>query len=762
MKRRNALLPFYLSYAVGLIVPVLMGMLFYARTTELAEQYTAAQIDTVVEEVGRGIESIYRDVQFVSSQLSLDVEVVRHASTTFAIRREAVAALLDVSVGSAAIATVSQNRFLDQFYLVLPANDTVIGNAGKFSLQTFARFELGVAEDDLEVFADSLSRESYTFRWNDAVGGTVGAPAGMNELLLLHTFRPVTQPLGLFLWVVNRQEIERAFARVDMDAGGLLILRDAQGTIIHTTYQEGPDFSVSRGADRLGLLREVAENRLGTVRTVRSPNGFVSIDAYLSPDNVRNRISYVQTTTLLIVVALVVVNTVLVLVFSARSSRPIRAMMRAVGAAGDSSAQAEITGLRYLQESVTDLVGKTRKLELETERQRPFINSLLMESLIAGIRMTDEELHNLLADGQIELGNFHCCFVVAVSPYAVRDASDFYNEFLVKNRVISQVLGECISGNLYYLLQGSDRVVYVHGSLETDKAVYYGRVSSQLRAAYRALVERIDVDLYVGIGAPVSKPSRIRTSYDQAMSALSRISADATDGFVEFQALMESSTSHYYPMDLEIRLLNAVRSGDAKAVEGVIRRVDEENSEKRSVRPSMITVLMHELKGSALKLFSNVDEADAETQERLSEFIAREYPPSNWDRFLGEFRQVCDHAMVIFREANQNRYSGLQKGAVVAYLEHHFQDPNLSLTAVATEFSVNDKYLSRFFKEQMGVNYHSYLESLRLEHARSLLEDSTLSLRRIAESSGYATQATFTRAFRKKFGLNPSILRQKQ
>ena len=601
MKRRNTLLPFYLSYAVGLVVPVLMGVLFYGRTTELAEQYTAAQIDTVVEEVGRGIESIYRDVQFVSSQLSLDAEVVRHASTTFETRREAVAALLDVSVGSAAIATVSQNRFADRFYLVLPANDTVISNIGKYSLQTFARFELGVAERDLEVFADTLSGESFSFRWNDEIGGTV-ATAGRNELLLLHTFRPVTQPLGLFLWVVNRQEIERALARVDMDAGGLLILRDAQGTVIHTTYQAGPGFSVARGSDRLGRLREASENPMGTVRTVRSPNGFVSIDVYLSPDNIRNRISYVQTTTLLIVVALVVINTALVLVFSTRSSRPIRAMMRAVGAAGDNPSPRDATGLHYLQESVADLVGKTRKLELETERQRPFINSLLMESLIAGIRMTDEELHKLLADGGIELGTFHCCFVLTLSPYAVRDASDFYSEFLVKNEVISQLLTETVTGNLYFMLQGPDRVVYVHGSAESDKSVYYQRLTGQLRAAYGALAERLDADLYVGVGAPVGRPSRIRTSYDQAMSALSRISADATGGFAEFAALMESSTNHYYPMDLEIRLLNAVRSGDAKAVEGVIRRVDEENSVKRSVRPTMISVLMYELKGSVIKL----------------------------------------------------------------------------------------------------------------------------------------------------------------
>ena len=762
MRRPLKLLPFYLSYAVGLLVPVVMGMLFYARTTELAVEYTETQIDYVVEEVGLSIESIYRDVQFVASQMSLDPVLIRHASTTYGSQRETLSALLEVDVGNAAVAIVAQNPFISGFYLALPANGTVLSHSGMYSIESLHRFQLEISDVSLEEFTNRLTGQTYSFHWTSSATGAAGTGIPGRDLVLLHTFRPLSEPRGVFIWFISRQAIERALSGVDMDAGGLLVLRDSRGSVIHTSYREGPRFKVGPGGARFEQMNELANRSEAGIRTVRSPNGFVSIDVYLSPDNIRERIDYIRTTTLAIVLGLIALNTGLVIVFSVRGARPIRAMMRALASTTDESASPRSNGLSYLRDSVDGLVTETRKLQSEVARQRPVINSLLMESLIGGIRMRDEELATVLADGRIELGSCHCCFVITLSPLAEREARDFYDEFVVKTHTVAAILEHHVDGYLYYLLQGADRIVYIHGAEVQDEAVYYSRLAEQLRSAYAELTAALSSDVYLGIGESVTRLSKVCFSYDQAVSALSRVTAEATEGFVEYAVLMQDSTSYYYPMDLEIRLLNAVRSGDAQGVGNVVRKLDQENFVNRSVRPAMVSLLMHELKGSAIRTLSAVKELDDEVQESMAEFVAREFPPAEWERFLDAFTRVCDEAMAVFRTANKSRYSGLREGDVARYLRENFQDPNLSLTSVAERFNVNDKYLSRFFKEQLRVNYHSYVESLRLNHARELLEESDLSLKRIAEQSGYASQMTFARAFRRKFGLSPSVVRQKE
>ncbi len=762
MTQRRNLLPFYLSYAVGLIVPVVLGSLFYARTTELAKQYTESQIDYVLEEVGRGIESVYRDVQFVATQASLDSALVRHAGTVYPGTRETLAALLDIGVGDAALATVAHNRFVRDFYLILPANNTVVSSSGRYSIDSLFRFGLETPAVTAQEFITLLETTTFDFHWSAGFVHSGPTPVPDDDLLLLHTFRPLAAARGVLVFVIDRREIDRALAGIDADAGGVFVLRDAGGAIIHTTSRSAPGFDATQAAGRLERIHEVSDRSPATVRRVYAPNGFVKIDVFLSPRNIQQRTAYVRNATLFTVIALVVFNTVLVAFVSARNARPVRAMMQALETVTNDGTRATTTGLRYLQDAVDGLVGERSLLQSEVDRQRPVINALLIESLIDGIRMNDDELTTLLTDGGIELGACHCCFVITLSPMAERVARDFYDEFLVKTRVIRELLEKHVDGNLYYLLQGSDRIACIHGSRERDKGMYYSRFVEQLRSAYAELKDETDEDIYLGVGIPVTRPSRLRNSYDQAIASLEHVPADATDAFMEFAVLVQDSSNHYYPIDLEIRLLNAVRSGDEQALHKVLRKLDEENTVKRSVRPMMVSVLMHELKGTAIKMLASAATIAPTVQETLTDFVAQEYLPSEWDRFLESFRRLCADAMDVFREANRNRYSGLRETDVAAYLEEHFTDPNLSLVTVAAHFGVNDKYLSRFFKEQLRVHYHSYVQNLRLEHARKLLHESDLSLRNVAKASGYASQATFTRAFRQKYGLNPSMLRPKR
>ncbi len=764
MIQHRRLLPFYLSYAVGLVVPIILGSLFYARTTELATQYTQSQIDAVSREIGRGIESVYQDVQFIASQTSLNPTVVRHAATTFPGVRETLTGLLDVSVGEAVLAVTTHNRFMREFYLVLPANRTVLSSQNRYSFDSLVRFEIGNPVLNADEFLERISRQDYSFYWSAGYVRTEYDPdlERPEDLLILHTFRPLAAARGVFVFVIDRREIDRALGGIDADAGGVFVLRDAEGSIIHTAYRDAPGFDASRTMYNVERGYEMSGRSVLPMRRVRSPNGFVSIDVYLSPQNIRQRTAYVRLVTATTVIVLLVLNTALVVFFSARGARPIQAMMKALGTTTDSSTTPRTSGLLYLQDRVDGLVGDRRRLQDEVDRQRPVINSLLMESLISGIRMNDDELATLLADGQIKLGSHNCCFVISLSPLAERDASDFYDQFLIKTRAVSELLEKHVGGKLYYLLQGSDRIAYIHGADEQDKDVYYSRFIGQLHAAYEELKLTLDEDVYVGIGLPCRRASRIRNSYDQAVAALSRVTVEATDAFVEFAVLLQDSSNHYYTIGLEIRIMNAVRSGDEKALQKALRTLDEENTVNRSVRPMMISVLMHELKGTAIKMLTSTRDLDPVVQETLTDFVAQEYSPSEWNRFFESFRKICLDAMAVFREANKNRYSGLREFDVARYLDENFADPNLSLVAVAAHFGVNDKYLSRFFKEQLRVNYHSYVQNLRLEHATKLLKESDLSLKNVAKASGYLSQATFTRVYRQKYGVAPSAMRPKR
>jgi len=66
---------------------------------------------------------------------------------------------------------------------------------------------------------------------------------------------------------------------------------------------------------------------------------------------------------------------------------------------------------------------------------------------------------------------------------------------------------------------------------------------------------------------------------------------------------------------------------------------------------------------------------------------------------------------------------------------------------------------SRLFKRLVGVTFRQFVVQVRLERAKTLLEETTMSVSQIARALGYPDAFTFSRQFRDHYGQPPSALR---
>ncbi|MBQ4043587.1 MAG: helix-turn-helix transcriptional regulator [Clostridia bacterium] len=95
------------------------------------------------------------------------------------------------------------------------------------------------------------------------------------------------------------------------------------------------------------------------------------------------------------------------------------------------------------------------------------------------------------------------------------------------------------------------------------------------------------------------------------------------------------------------------------------------------------------------------------------------------------------------------------------YLNDHFQeDISLSSTAAALGYSAN--YLSHCIQKTSSMNFPTALASFRIEHARQLMRTTEQSNLTIALESGFGSERSFQRMFRRLTGLSPTEYRQKQ
>jgi AraC family transcriptional regulator len=85
-------------------------------------------------------------------------------------------------------------------------------------------------------------------------------------------------------------------------------------------------------------------------------------------------------------------------------------------------------------------------------------------------------------------------------------------------------------------------------------------------------------------------------------------------------------------------------------------------------------------------------------------------------------------------------------------------DSNLSVEFLAGEVELSPAHFARAFRETFGLPPHRYLLHLRLERARRMLDAENAVLADVAQRSGFADQAHFTRFFKREYGVTPGIV----
>lgn len=89
-----------------------------------------------------------------------------------------------------------------------------------------------------------------------------------------------------------------------------------------------------------------------------------------------------------------------------------------------------------------------------------------------------------------------------------------------------------------------------------------------------------------------------------------------------------------------------------------------------------------------------------------------------------------------------------------------YLDTDLSIERLAKRLHVPVRSLSEAINQSQGMNVSQYVNGFRLRHAAGLLENSDLSVTKIAEQSGFLARSNFYREFQRVYGQSPATYRQ--
>ncbi|UQZ35188.1 AraC family transcriptional regulator [Paenibacillus sp. PK3_47] len=124
---------------------------------------------------------------------------------------------------------------------------------------------------------------------------------------------------------------------------------------------------------------------------------------------------------------------------------------------------------------------------------------------------------------------------------------------------------------------------------------------------------------------------------------------------------------------------------------------------------------------------------------------------------IGAFRDWLVESVTCFITETEKRNSERALSTIELakqYIENHLSG-DLSLEAVSSQVFISPKYLSKLFKEELGVTYTDYVTCRRMEQAKVLIENNNMTVEQIAGMVGYGTAAYFIKKFKEMYGCTP-------
>ncbi|XEC95842.1 response regulator [Paenibacillus tarimensis] len=130
-------------------------------------------------------------------------------------------------------------------------------------------------------------------------------------------------------------------------------------------------------------------------------------------------------------------------------------------------------------------------------------------------------------------------------------------------------------------------------------------------------------------------------------------------------------------------------------------------------------------------------------------------------RQFNSIEQLIDRLKEMFRQqsGDELHISNDTVKKIIEYIDSSFME-DIMLGDLSGKFNISLGYLSTLIKKETGRTYSEYVMGKRLNLAKELLSDGSLSIQEIVERVGYKDYFHFNKLFKKVYGITPSKYRK--
>jgi len=766
LRTRGLFASWLLSYLAILLISLLVSVAVYTRTLQTLEAEVNRTNAILTRQLKQQIDSKLAEIERMSVQIGWNPLLAQLVYTGLPLSADHVFSIIQLIKNLSVLSAI--NGSIDEMYVFLKKSRLVITTRSKYPAELAYSF---IHEDALLSYEEWLSLMDASHH-SEYVGLKRKKPNAQNRLALVQSL-PIENPedsYATLVVLVRDQAITDALIAMNWARNASVCIIDRSSDVL---VQVGPfdgagllDYRKLAGSE--GVVSTTLAGRKVVVSYIGSKNNQWKY-AYVMPVEVyREKVSTARMLAGLMVLLCLALGGVGAYFLSRRNYNPIRRMISDIeGIAGIPFGDGRSANeYGFIRDTLLKTVNENKAISARLESQTSILKANFLAKLLRGSLGKAGRLDDMLSSFKIYfVSERFAVFLVSIGDYegffrrAKTSGSDFMERFNLVQFVITHVFEDLLGkeGTQLFGTEINEMMAFLVNFKQVDSEHLAESLRDGLRTGM-AFLKSLHIHLTVSVSSIKIGVSRICEACDEAGRAMESRILSGEGTLLEYGQRASPAESYYYPIELELQLINHIRVGRFDDASRVIGEIFDRNFTTETISIEMGRHLLFDLESTLLKSTRGTEKpggggTSGVTRKRIEQL--------GQCSDLGRLRACILEIVKDLCGENAERHKKISQQCeqAIDFIKDRFMDVNLGLPMIAQHLGITADHLSRQFKRQIGESIVNTIHRYRINIAKQLLTSPDEKLADVARKVGYTSTNTLIRLFKKHEGVTPGDYR---
>ncbi|MCI9319901.1 MAG: helix-turn-helix transcriptional regulator [Lachnospiraceae bacterium] len=418
-----------------------------------------------------------------------------------------------------------------------------------------------------------------------------------------------------------------------------------------------------------------------------------------------------------------------------------------------------------MEESNTVLMENGRKLQEMILQKQDKLQEMFEMRLLKGDVTLWEEYDEYIEGFGLHPLSYYATLVAVLDLREENEAQDNVKEDAICLKIVEEMPKHLKSLAWLPPIYNACAVIAIVG--EEDKTLLFDRIQEYYTGLQKYTEDVYGCRILMGVSATHSNPKEVRKAYKESVRALTKSEAGKqekrtapeyapTDCRFYFEG--GSASGIPYNAEYEKKMQGGIKNIDKvqcyKAADAFFRYLSEGNCNQDEI---MVYTLrfVNAILLTAMEVKVDPETVFPEGLRKMYDDLLEILEPSRERRYIK--KNLVDPILEIRRNLMQKRSYSILEDVEQLIREHR---GNISLAECAEIMEVHPSYIWKSLKEEKGKSFSDFLEEYKLEEAKRLLLNTTMTVAEIASALNYTNAQNFIRFFSKSTGVTPGKFRK--